>query len=84
MNFNDINYKGKPVVRNEFDGLGSLIDDGVDVSYYKHIYKSSFAGIISHDKTTGKHMCLQWNAWCWKQAIQRPDEALRFLLDRLK
>ena len=70
MSFEKINYQG-------LEQLADMVDDSTETVYYKHIYRSTF-GYVNVPK---KHMCFQYGDghWCWKQAIERPDEALRYL-----
>lgn len=73
MSFEQIIYKGKPI-SSEFDGLGDFVDDSTNTVYYEHIYRSNYDG------TSQKHMCLQWSAWCWKQAREHPIEGIKYLI----
>jgi hypothetical protein len=35
------------------------------------------------DQYPDNHTCLEWGQWCWKQALQRPDKALKYLRNKL-
>lgn len=59
---------------NEFDGLADIVDDSTSVTTLEHIYKTNY------DQTWKKHMCLQRSGWCWRQALHRPDEAIKYIL----
>ena len=64
----------------EFEGLSKLVDDSTETVQVGHIYLGTYAS----DNPIEKHVCLQWGAWCWKQALARPDEAIRYKLGILK
>lgn len=66
--FADIKYKGKSLERD--------VNAGVTVAYYRHIYRTNINGTIR------QHKCLQWGAWCWKQAGEHPLTAIKYLLGR--
>jgi hypothetical protein len=68
--FNEINYKGEPILPG--------VDDSTGVAYYQHIYSTSFTGDYR------RHLCMQWGHWCWKQAREYPLDAVRFLFGRLR
>lgn len=75
MSFGDLKYHGKSLERD--------IDNSVSTAYYRHIYRTSYSTMIGENNYR-KHMCMQWGSWCWKQALERPDEAIKYLLGRLK
>lgn len=71
MSFDKINYQG-------LEQLGDIVDDSTQIVEYEHIYRTNFDG------TLHQHACFTLGHWCWKQAFERPDKAVKFLLARKK
>lgn len=69
--FDKIFYKGEEFLPD--------IDDSTGTLHFQHIYRSTFMAVGQ-----GRHMCMQWGHWCWKQAREYPLDAVKFLFGRLK
>ncbi len=72
MGFNDLKYKGKSI---DFD----KVDNRVETLYFRHLYRT--AGFTTGAKKT--HACLLHGYWCWKNALERPGDVLRFIKGKL-
>lgn len=78
--FNKIMYKGKPLVDDKsFDGLADVVDASVATMTVSHFYRG-----ISMFGMKSKHDCLGLGYWCWRNALERPDKAVKYLLKRKK
>jgi len=74
LGFNYIYSDGKEIK------LKPFISDGTDIAYFQHIFLSGYPNLGTREIPQGKHACLKFGYWCWKNALVNPKMALNFLI----
>ena len=51
--------------------------------YYTHLYSTKGFDVMSKNQKR-RHSCLKFGNWCWKNALEDPLMAIKFIVWKLK